>query len=92
MQIQNLFDRDIFRPINGVVKADQLDDTSVWQELDEFVVTRELDQHFRKFLLDLLRCHQEPEATPTSPARSASGSPDSSAPASRTSSRSCPTC
>lgn len=38
MKIQTLFVRDIFRPINGVVKADQLDDSSVWQELDEFVV------------------------------------------------------
>jgi hypothetical protein len=50
MLIKNLFERDIFRPINGVVKADQLDDSSVWQELDEFVITRELDQHFRKFI------------------------------------------
>ena len=50
MLIQDLFERDIFRPINGVVKADQLDDSSVWQELDEFVITRELDQHFRKFI------------------------------------------
>ena len=36
-------------PINGVVKADQLDAFSVWQELDEFVVTRELNQHLRTF-------------------------------------------
>jgi hypothetical protein len=50
MLIKNLFERDIFRPINGVVKADQLDEASIWQELDEFVVTRELDQHFRKFI------------------------------------------
>ena len=50
MLIKNLFERDIFRPINGVVKADQLDDFSVWQELDEFVITRELDQHFRNFI------------------------------------------
>jgi hypothetical protein len=50
MLIKNLFERDIFRPINGVVKADQLDDSSVWQELDEFVLTKELDQHFRKFI------------------------------------------
>src|SRR5271170_62067 len=50
MLIKNLFERDIFRPINGVVKADQLDDASVWQELDEFVITRELDQHLRKFI------------------------------------------
>src|SRR5258707_7028796 len=49
MLIKNLFERDIFRPINGVVKADQLDDSSVWQELDEFVITKELNQHLRKF-------------------------------------------
>ena len=49
MKIQDLFVRDIFRSINGVVKADQLDDDSVWQELDEFVVTKELDGHLRKF-------------------------------------------
>ena len=49
MLIQDLFKRDIFRTINGVVKADQLDESSVWQELDEFVITRELDGHFRKF-------------------------------------------
>lgn len=36
MLIKNLFERDIFRPINGVVKADQLDDSSVWQELCRF--------------------------------------------------------
>ncbi|MBM4320408.1 MAG: BREX system P-loop protein BrxC, partial [Deltaproteobacteria bacterium] len=49
MQIQSLFERDIFRPINGVVKADQLDESSVWQELDEFVITKELDRHVRQF-------------------------------------------
>jgi hypothetical protein len=31
------------------VKADQLDAFSVWQELDEFVVTRALHQHLRTF-------------------------------------------
>lgn len=50
MQIQNLFKKDIFRSINGVVKAHQLDDRSIWQELEEFVLTRELDRHLRKFL------------------------------------------
>ena len=49
MQVKELFKKDIFRAINGVVKADQLDESSIWQELDEFVVTRELDQHFRRF-------------------------------------------
>ncbi len=49
MRIANLFKKDISRPINGVVKADQLDEGSVWQELEEFVVTQELDKHFRDF-------------------------------------------
>ena len=49
MRIQNLFQKDIFRPINGVVKADQLDESSVWQELEEFVVTKELNQHLQRF-------------------------------------------
>jgi hypothetical protein len=66
MQIQNLFERDIFRPINGVVKADQLDDFSVWQELDEFVVTKELDQHFRRFFsqyCDAIKHKNDPDVS-----------------------------
>jgi len=49
MRVANIFRKNIDRPINGVVKADQLDEQSVWQELDEFVVTQELDKHFRDF-------------------------------------------
>ena len=54
MKIQDLFERDIHRSINGVVKADQLDESSVWQELDEFVVTRELTKHFSDLVAVLL--------------------------------------
>jgi len=54
MLIQDLFDRDIDRNINGVVKADQLDASSVWQELEEFVVTRELSRHFSDLVAVLL--------------------------------------
>ncbi len=49
MLIRNLFVKDISRPINGVVKADQLDEQAIFQELDEFVVTRELDGHLDRF-------------------------------------------
>ncbi len=49
MKIKDLFSKDIFRSINGVVKADQLDSASVWQELDEFVITKELHKHFDRF-------------------------------------------
>jgi hypothetical protein len=54
MTIREFFERDITRPINGVVKADQQDDSSVWQELDEFVVTRELDKHLHLFFSNYL--------------------------------------
>ncbi len=49
MLIKELFTKPIDRPINGVIKADQDDAASVWQELDEYVITKELDIHFRKF-------------------------------------------
>jgi len=49
MLIRDIFIKDIFRPINGVVKADQKDDAIIWQELNEYVVTRELDRLFRRF-------------------------------------------
>ncbi|UIF86260.1 BREX system P-loop protein BrxC [Cupriavidus sp. UYPR2.512] len=49
MSIKNLFFKDLGRPINGVVKADQSDDATVYQELDEYIVTNELEKHFRSF-------------------------------------------
>lgn len=61
MRIESLFDRNIFRTINGVVKADQLDETSIWQELDEFVITHELDGHFRKFFSTYLDAINRPD-------------------------------
>jgi hypothetical protein len=65
MQIKDLFEKAIDRPINGVVKADQLDDDSVWQELDEFVITRELDQHIRKFIGWYLEGADQKAGSPT---------------------------
>jgi len=61
MQIKDLFVRDLFRPINGVVKADQHDEAIVWQELDEYVVTRELDKHFRQFFDAYLAAMDNPK-------------------------------
>jgi len=61
MQVKDLFKKDIFRAINGVVKADQLDKDTVWQELDEFVVTKELDQHFRQFFSSYVESIDNPK-------------------------------
>lgn len=49
MEIKELFFKPLDRSINGVVKADQDDDATVYQELDEYVVTNELETHFRDF-------------------------------------------
>ena len=49
MRIQNMFERDITRNINGVIKVGQEDSSNVEQELSEYVVTRELYHHFQDF-------------------------------------------
>lgn len=49
MEISDLFIKPIDRPINGVIKADQLDAESIWQELEEYVVTKQLTEYFRRF-------------------------------------------
>ena len=49
MTIKDLFFKPLDRSINGVVKADQDDNATVYQELDEYVVTNELEKHFRSF-------------------------------------------
>ena len=49
MQIQQMFKDDIDRKINGVVKVDQDANDVLIQELNEYVVTRELKKHFITF-------------------------------------------
>jgi nucleoside-triphosphatase THEP1 len=49
MKIREIFRKKIDRPINGVIKADQRDAESIWQELDEYVVTKQLTEYFRRF-------------------------------------------
>ena len=47
MRIQQMFERDINRYINGVISVGE--DNTVKQELEEYVVTRELQRHFDNF-------------------------------------------
>lgn len=49
MQIQDMFEKKIDRDIKGVIKVGQSDEENVYQELDEYVVTKELLKHFRDF-------------------------------------------
>lgn len=49
MQIKNMFEKQIDRDIKGVIKVGQSDEENIYQELDEYVVTKELLKHFRVF-------------------------------------------
>ena len=49
MMIRDMFADDINRKINGVIKVDQAADDVIDQELNEYVITRELKKHFITF-------------------------------------------
>ncbi len=49
MYVKNMFAKAIDRDIKGVIKVGQGDDENVRQELEEYVVTRELQKHFADF-------------------------------------------
>ena len=60
MQLQNMFQKDIDRPINGVIKVAQDDEASLQQELSEYIITRELRKHFTTFLENYSRAIDRP--------------------------------
>ena len=49
MIIKNMFVKPIDRDIKGVIKVSQDDNANIKQELEEYVVTRELQKHFSDF-------------------------------------------
>lgn len=60
MKLQTMFQKDINRDINGVVKVAQNDDTSLQQELSEYIITRELRRHFSTFFDNYSRAIDRP--------------------------------
>ena len=51
MIIEDIFSKQLTRDINGVVKAEQVDNDSVYVELDEYVITQEfIPLSLRRFL------------------------------------------
>lgn len=54
MRIQDMFAKGIDRPINGVVKVNQDELDILVQELDEYVITRELKKHIITFFNNYL--------------------------------------
>ncbi|MFK7776627.1 MAG: BREX system P-loop protein BrxC [Gimesia sp.] len=49
MIVEHIFAKQLTRDINGVVKAEEIDNKSAYIELDEYVVTGELTRHMRSF-------------------------------------------
>jgi len=49
MKINKMFNKNIARPIQGVVKIGQDSTEMIATELDEYVVTKELHRHFARF-------------------------------------------
>ena len=62
MRIQDMFEKGIDRPINGVVKVNQDELDILVQELDEYVITRELKKHIITFFNNYLESFHVPTA------------------------------
>ena len=55
MRIGELFVKDISRTMNPVIKVNDLDDSALYQELDEYVVTKDIDKNFEKLYKSVLK-------------------------------------
>lgn len=62
MIIEQMFQDSINRKINGVVKVDQSADDVLVQELEEYVITKELKKHFITFFNNYVESFQEQTA------------------------------
>lgn len=62
MIIREMFADDINRKINGVIKVDQATDDVIEQELNEYVITKELKKHFITFFNYYSDAFDEPTA------------------------------
>jgi len=49
MIIKDVFTKPIDRELKSVIKVEQNDEKTIYQELDEYVVTKELNGHFQRF-------------------------------------------
>ena len=62
MIIKNMFADDINRKINGVIKVDQAAEDVLEQEVQEYVITKELKKHFISFFNYYSEAFNEPTA------------------------------
>lgn len=55
MIIRDIFSKPIDRVLNGVIKVGQVENENIKQELEEYVVTKELQKHFATFFSNYKR-------------------------------------
>lgn len=60
MNIENLFIKDITREIQGVIKIGQKEEDTIRLELEEYVVTEELQKHLDTFFKAYTRSIEQP--------------------------------
>lgn len=60
MQVKEIFKKDIFRNINGVVQAGQLDYDTIKNELEEYVMTEEVTDYFQQFYENYITVYRNP--------------------------------
>jgi hypothetical protein len=60
MQVKEIFKKDIFRNINGVVQAGQLDHDTIKNELEEYVMTEEVTEYFQEFYENYIAVYKNP--------------------------------
>ena len=70
--LKDMYYKQIDRDIKGVIKVGQADDENIKQELEEYVVTKELQKHFADFFASGGR---EPPVQDEPPAKRARPSP-----------------
>jgi hypothetical protein len=59
-KIQQLFEKDIHRSINGVIQAGQSDPVTVQNELEEYVMTKEVMENFASFYQTYCKRFEQP--------------------------------
>ena len=62
VEIKQMFQKDINRSINGVIKVNQDDLDVIRQEVDEYVITEELKKHFKAFFEAYSKAFSQPTA------------------------------
>jgi len=60
MNIEQLFKKDITRDIQGVIKIGQQEKENIDKELEEYVVTEELVDHFKTFYESYIKAYEKP--------------------------------